>query len=453
MSSVLLRDVEVDGRRTDVRIEAGVISHVGRCLPKASACVDGSGGALLPGLHDHHLHLMALAAQTYSIDLSDLAGPAALAEALRQAATRDGWIRATGYHESTAGDLDRDVLDRIRHDVPLRVQHRSGALWVLNSAALDRVAGALDDSPGVERDARGRATGRLWRFDARLRAVLPAAAPDLAAVGRALARVGITGVTDATPDLDAGALGLLARARRDGALPQRITLLGAPDDVPLPPGLTCGPRKILLHDHDLPPFDELVEVVRHSHDRDRPVAVHCVTRHSLVLTLAVLEETGVLPGDRIEHAAVAPPEVAIWMARLGVAVVTQPDFVRTRGEAYRRDVDADDLPHLYPYASLLGAGVRTCVSSDAPYGAYDPWRVIATAAHRPLGPSEDVDATTALHGYLTPPDEPGGTARRVRTGAPADLVLLQVPLAEALRAPRSDLVRATWIEGRNVPAR
>src|SRR5439155_480481 len=48
------------------------------------------------------------------------------------------WLRAVGWagHEH---DLDRDVLDAVVPDRPVRVQHRSGALWVLNSAALRRV--------------------------------------------------------------------------------------------------------------------------------------------------------------------------------------------------------------------------------------------------------------------------------------------------------------------------
>jgi predicted amidohydrolase YtcJ len=57
----------------------------------------------------------------------------------------DGWIRAVGYHEAVAGPLDRHALDGLSPAVPVRVQHRSGVLWTLNSAGLARVG--LPDHP------------------------------------------------------------------------------------------------------------------------------------------------------------------------------------------------------------------------------------------------------------------------------------------------------------------
>jgi hypothetical protein len=65
---------------------------------------------------------------------------AALAEVLATSVSGDdGWIRAIGYHDSVAGPLDRAALDALVPTVPLRVQHRSGVLWILNSAGLARV--------------------------------------------------------------------------------------------------------------------------------------------------------------------------------------------------------------------------------------------------------------------------------------------------------------------------
>jgi len=468
MNGLVLRDVEVDGRRLDVTVVDGVIAQVGppsphprSRSPRVAEDVDGAGGALLPGLHDHHLHLFAMASAAASIDCSpaaiaDLDG---LAAALRGASTANEWIRAVGYHESIAGDLDRHVLDRLVADRPVRVQHRGGALWVLNSAALSRVAAALDDSGDVERDAAGAPTGRLWRYDDRLRRALPYAPPDLAEVGRRLASYGITGATDATPDLDETGLRLLGRATETGAIAQRLTLLGAPlhaDAAGYRAGdrIAVGPYKLHLRDHELPEFDDLVARIATAHAAGRPVAVHCVTRVSLLLTLAALAQAGPVEGDRIEHGSVVPPEARTQLGALGVRVVTQPDFLRSRGDAYLRDVDTDDVPLLYPYASLLAAGVATCAASDAPYGSADPWQVIASATTRRtaagvvIGGDERVDASTALAGYLSAPDDPAGAPRRIQPGSPADLVLLDGPLAEALSDPSTERVRAVWIGGR-----
>ena len=64
-----------------------------------------------------------------------------------------------------------------------------------------------------------------------------------------------------------------------------------------------------------------------------------------------------------------------------------------------------------------------------------------------IGPDERLTPSQALAGYLSPPDDPGAPPRRVAAGSPADLVLLRVPLAEALAAPSAGLVAATLIRG------
>ena len=64
--SVLVHDVEVDGRAgLDVRLADGRITAIGPRLAPAPGddVLDGHGGALLPGLHDHHLHLRATGAR------------------------------------------------------------------------------------------------------------------------------------------------------------------------------------------------------------------------------------------------------------------------------------------------------------------------------------------------------------------------------------------------------
>jgi len=441
--SLLLLDVEVDGARVDVRVTGRHVTQVGPGLRAARGdeVVVGSGGALLPGLHDHHVHLMALAASLGSVpcgppDVLDVAG---LRRALRSASGAS-WVRGTGYHESVAGHLDRDVLDVFLPDRPVRVQHRSGGLWVLNSRALDLLWLASDTCPDVERDANGRLTGRLWRWDTQLRERLGGECPDLGAVEHRLAGLGITGVTDATPDLDPATCARLRQGVR-----QHVQLLGSP--------VGPSPRKLLLRDHDLPDFEQLVSAVEAARRDGRPVAVHCVTRDALLLSLAALEQVGVLAGDRIEHGSVVPPEVVGTMARLGLTVVTQPVFLADKGDDYLRDVAAEDQPLLYPYGSLLRAGVRVAPSSDAPFGDPDPWRGIAAAGHRRstsgavLARHERVAAHDALAGYLSPLDDPGGAPRRVAPGAPADLCLLHVPLAVALSDPSAVNVRSTWVDG------
>ncbi|WP_226365029.1 amidohydrolase family protein [Pseudonocardia sp. ICBG162] len=437
--SFLLRGAEVDGRRTDVLVRDGRVVPVdGRRVDEVVEC---AGGALLPGLVDHHLHLHALAAAERSVRCPS--DPAALGRVLAAAAGDvHGWVRGVGF---PGDDLDVDLLDRLHPSRPVRVQHRSGALWVLNTAALERI-GPLDH-PGVERVA-GAPTGRILRGDDWLRSRLPPAEPfDLAALGARLAGLGLTALTDATPDVEAGA------ARSLTAVPQRLTLLGVPLGETAPEGTVTGPYKMVLADSGLPDLDELTDRIRAAHAAQRPVAVHTVTRESLVLLLAALDDAGRLPGDRVEHAALVPAEL-IGELR-GLAVVTQPGFLADRGDLFRREVPAVEHPDLYRCASLRDHGVPVAFSSDAPYGPVDPWRVIDAAVTRAtpdgdaLGPGEAVSARDALDLYLA--GRPGGPVRRVTAGAEADLVLMHEPLDVALQAPSMDGVRQVWIGG--VPMR
>jgi predicted amidohydrolase YtcJ len=481
MTGLLVRGAEVHGRApVDVRIAGGVVAEIGSGLAPGDGedVIDARGGALLPGLCDHHLHLYAMAAAAASVPCGPPAvtGSAALAAAFAAAPVgEDGWVRGVGYTEDVAGLLDAAGLDRLHWDRPVRVQHRSGALWIVNTAGAHALRLDAAEHPGIERDGRGRPTGRLWRADGWLRARLPRSSPpDLAATGARLARLGITHVTDATPDLDAAAVDAISAAMSSDALPQHVQLLGAPlswapTTGPRPPTTgpptpttgprapTTGPFKIILADSMLPDIETLAERIRAAHAAGRAVAVHCVTREALVLLLAAFDDADARPGDRVEHAALVPAELIPRLRSLGLTVVTQPGFLTQRGDDYLRDVPTAEHGDLYRARSLLDGGVGYGLSSDAPYGSIDPWTIISAAVDRTspsglvIGPAERLTPAQALAGYLSPPDAPGSAPRRVAAGFPADLVLLRVPLAHALHAPSAEIVAATIIDGCIVP--
>ncbi|MFO1378045.1 MAG: amidohydrolase family protein [Steroidobacteraceae bacterium] len=461
---VLIRRAELTpGRLADVRIAGDRVSEIGPGLAPLPGddIVDAAGAALLPGLHDHHLHLPALAAALHSLRC----GPPEVRTADELAARLvaadhapdpdDAWLRGYGYHESVAGDIGRDWLDAHVSRRPARLQHRSGRLWVLNSRALGMLDDGAADSP-LERIA-GRPTGRLYDGDDWLRRRLRGEWPDLATASAFLARRGVTGITDATPGNDPDRLARLRDARDRGGIRQRVLVMG---DASLSaaastdPRLRVGPLKIHLHETALPGFDDLVAAMRASHADGRAVAVHCVTRAELHFTLAALREAGPGRGDRIEHASVAPPDTLPLLRALGLTVVTQPHFILERGDAYLSDVDAEDRAWLYRLRSFLDAGIRLAAGSDAPFGDADPWRAMQAAVDRRTasgaicGPDEALTPEQALALYCGDALDPGGAPRRIVAGAPADLCLLDRPWP-AVRGNLGDArVRITWSGGR-----
>lgn len=379
------------------------------------------------------------------------------AQAVREALTAamlsrptGAWIRATGYHEGVAGALTRDGLDKISISHKLRIQHRSGALWMLNTPALDAVL-AGDPAPDAAiRDANGVLTGHFRRADAWLRTRVPPLDLSLGQACQTLARRGVTGFTDASVTNDAGAAEAIATRVRDGSILQRVMLMGAPN---LPPAsqYMIGPVKFLLDDSTLPDVDVLADQMRRAHAGGRAIAIHCVTIAELAVALAALDAAGAAPGDRIEHGGEITEFAAREICRLGLTVVTQPAFIHDKGDRYLRDCEDPNL--LYACNSLMRLGVRVAGSSDAPYGDADPWLAMRTATTRRtragaiLNAEERVTPGEALSLYLGGFGDPGGQRRRVEIGARADLCLLAAPISEALDALDASLVVMTMVNG------
>ena len=337
----------------------------------------------------------------------------------------DGWIRAVGYHEAVAGPLDRAVLDDVSPPVPVRVQHRSGVLWTLNSAGLARVG--LDDHP----DGRLHSADRGWSD------TLQRNETGLAEVSSQLCGYGVTGVTDATPDLDAADIVKLIFAHQHGELRQRVHCL--------------APGKRILHDTDLD-LDDLTAWIAERHADGGAVAVHCVTAPQLVVALSALRTAGRHPQDRIEHAAVVPDDSMAELADLGVTVVTQPNFVAERGDQYLADIPAAEQHELWRVASLQRAGVPVALSTDMPFGGSDPWAAMRAAVRRTttsaavLGADECVSAGEALAMFFGKADQPV-VHRTVEPGQPGDLCVLAAPPADVLRELDSSMVAATIVAG------
>jgi predicted amidohydrolase YtcJ len=220
--------------------------------------------------------------------------------------------------------------------------------------------------------------------------------------------------------------------------------------------LVIGAQKFLFDESALPDLEALAESIREAHSSRRPVAIHSVTRSEILFALAAIEIAGALAGDRLEHASIAPPESVESARRLALTVVTQPNFVAERGDAYLRNVEASDQGYLYRLGGWLDAGVALGGGTDAPFGSPDPWRAMRSAVERrapsgePLGASEAISPERALALFTTRPEAPGGRPRELCVGARADLCLLTVPWSEARRELDSELVAATIRNGRPV---
>lgn len=449
----------LNGSRVDIRFNQRIEAIASGLDPQpGEETRDATGHLLLPGLHDHHLHFLAYAASLNSVDCSApaLEQTDALLVHLRTALTdQHTSLRAIGYHEGSASLLDRAALDSVSRTVPIRVQHRTGRLWIYNSAAINELG--IDDFPdGAERDSRGSLTGRFFHVDDWLRARVPRRLPDLFQASRQLAALGITGFTDAGPDNNSGTLDLFRQAQKNGQLLQKVTMMGRPElDFDNAGLLALGPCKLYLKESELPDFDALCELIRQQHQRQRPVAFHCVTTTELHFALAALSVAGTCGRDRIEHASLCDDDALPLIQSLNLTVVSQPIFIAERGDRYRQSLAPAEQALLYRARSFIDAGIAFAGSSDAPFGSPSPWlsmraavRRLTPSGHR-LGVEERLDSNRALALYLGAPDDPGRSVRTLTVGEPADLVLLNDAVIDFEKDPLPT-VAATWIDGHYV---
>lgn len=188
-AGMILHDVEVEGRPgQDVAIEGDRIVAVGPDLATGrpgSDIVEGHGGALLPGLYDHHLHLRSMAARSRSAWRPARGGrPRRANAALTVAAAAlpvDQWIRGVGYDERVVGPWTGCVSTRSPPTTPSasstgpatsgRPTHRGSVAWrgcprrrtpMATSTTTTRPSVAsTGQDPGVEAAALASAGARL----------------------------------------------------------------------------------------------------------------------------------------------------------------------------------------------------------------------------------------------------------------------------------------------------
>lgn len=417
-------------------------------------------GAVLPGFVDPHLHFASavrLGLEAATLDPDDL--PARLRRA-RAVAPRGGWVFVAGY-DGDLTDLSRTVLDRLVPDRPAVVRHATGHAAVLNGLALRRLG-------WLRRYPDGRVVGRL---DDVARAVPPGAGPAPDAVrdvARQLLERGVTAFVDATATNGPHDWRRLSAWHAEGLVPQTAGMLFDPDRVDatwlgtLAEGRRFG-VKVVLEPADLGDRarQRLVQAADLARAARRPLAVHVPDLETLAFALEALGSLAVRPYVRLEHVGLCPPSLIPEVRHIADAVVTQPGFLRWRGDRYRDRVDPLAWPWLYPAAALLDAGITVAASSDAPIAPVDPLASLkalvarATRSGTVLGHPTPVPPLRLLALVTAEAAAVAGLGGgRLVPGAPADLVEVEPnPLAVAPTEWDTVRIRRVFVGGREVVGR
>jgi hypothetical protein len=160
--------------------------------------IDADGATIVPAFADCHAHVTDTG---YFLGPRDLSGTRSYDDyerAVRAVPNERGLVFAGQYDESQWRDgrrADAAPLERVHGDVPAMIVRVDGHSCVLNRAALAAIDLA-PDALGIERDASGTPTGKLfmeanWRAQARFMELIPPEekrAADRRAIDLALSR-------------------------------------------------------------------------------------------------------------------------------------------------------------------------------------------------------------------------------------------------------------------------
>ena len=427
-------------------VRDGKVVAVGEKGPCASALgkghepVDLKGGALLPGFIDTHLHPIMVIYFAMNCDLGSTTSMAELQQKLRAslaAKTDDSWLVGLNFDEQNLKEKrvpDRRDLDAISSDRPIIVIKHDGHSVFANGRAME-AAGITTSTPdpadgSVEKDEKGNPTG-VFREGAMALVTNSLPMPELPILQdtarktfRHMLSLGLTSlgvVLQTGPEGPAGTAGAFdtmamelfsadcalslysllipstgteLEGLRSSALNTGAHRLGgvklfadgtfgsstAYMDAPFSDG--PGKRGILMHTPE-----ELYRRMAEAHTAGWQVCIHAIGDSGNHLCAELYErlfKEFPRPGcrHRIEHASVMDMKTLKDLARLGIAVSSQPMFIHSEKGWLPRRLGAERCKMVYPFRSFLEAGVKLAGASDAPVELLDVLHAIMCCVTR-----------------------------------------------------------------------
>lgn len=428
--------------------------------------------------------------------------------------------------ELTGPEPERDGLDAAAKGRPVLLRHSHGHAYTVNSAVLFMAGipeGIHRQPEGGEivTDAGGRPTGVLKEtaMSSVNRLLQPESDTSIAdALERASAAYAADGLTSVTDAGVAGGwighspleFGAYQRARDAGMLKTRFQAMvtldalhpvaGHADDgerVTLDAGLRTGlgdewlqvgPAKVFADGSIMSRTAAMTQEYEHCHhvygylQQDAAhmrastlaaaaagwsLALHALGDAAVDFAIETIEEAQLSYGrpripHRIEHGGVVRDDQIRDMARLGIVLATQPNFIAAFGEGEEERLGVERAALSYPAKRLLEAGVVLPGSSDRPVTHGAPLRVMQdfvlrrSFAGKDYSPADRISAAEALHAYTVGSAVAtgwGGRKGQIRPGQLADFVVLGASPMEVPAEQIGDIevvataVGGVWVHG------
>ena len=459
-------------------VYVGEDSEASKLVGPQTEVVNLNGKTVLPGFTDCHVHMASFGRSLSELHLRNVTSITQLRELVREKSQQfppGTWIIGGGWDQEKFAEKrlpTRWDLDRVSPDNPVVLFRVCSHICVANTKALEKA--------GIERDTvtpqggeidRDSSTGELTgiirekAMDLLFKAFPKASEEEilkvcLSACGKAV-EAGLTGVhwiVESTAEVQ-----VIKRINREGKLPLRVYLLipveflenleelglerGPGDSLLKIGGLkilldgSLGARTAALYEpySDAPETSGMVTcnqedfeiLVSNAHKAGLQLAVHAIGDKATDVALKAVEKALEKnpKGDhrhRIEHASVSNKELIQRMKELGVAASVQPHFTVSDFWIEKR-LGTERARWVYPFRSLMKAGVVVCGGSDCPVEPISPLLGIWAAVFKQpnskerLTIEEAIGLYTVNAAYTTFDEDMKGT---IEEGKLADMIVV-----------------------------
>ncbi|MHA1689283.1 MAG: amidohydrolase [Promethearchaeota archaeon] len=509
--------VEAVGAIDEKIVAVGTLEQVKKILGEDHELINLNGGCLLPGFIDCHLHPVGSLFYYVYPELSEVKSIEELKEILKKNAkekNNDDLILGLNFNEQnfdesklpTCWDLDDAIPDK-----PCAILRTDGHLIVANSKALEWAGITTETIPPeggeIQKDNKGNLTGILTENATNL-IMNKLTPPDADTINEAtlkfsqdLAKKGITSIHGVIElDTKGGVENLggvsipIMKLIKSQFLqncyfliytqtPKKLKRMKKP---PLHEDMEDGKYKIgglkswfdgtfgsssaLMFENfaDQPEKNGflvinenvLYERMKAAHELGYQIAIHAIgdkaNRMIVNMYEKILNESP-RPDHRhrIEHASMLTEDVINDMKKLGLIASCQPSFLNSEYTWLEKRLGKERCKHVYPYKSLISAGVLVAAGSDCP--VEDPNPILglhALVTRNGFVPEECIPIEEALKFY-TINAAIASFQEHVRgsieIGKMADLVILD---ENPLQVPPNEIknlrVLSTFIRGKRV---
>lgn len=500
--------VEAVGISDDRIVCTGTPEQVRAHLGSGAEEINLRGQILLPAFNDAHIHIWKVGdLQTYLLDLRGVRSMEEMLDKIADFARNNPdkpWIMARGFNEANFPDRrmpDRLDLDKVVKNRPCHITRTCAHMVVLNSRALE-LCGISKHTPvpgggEIRVNSDGEPSGVLSETALGLaRKFLPEYTPAMyremiLAAQEAFLKLGISSATDPAvmPDL----LEVYKAMDSAGELKIRINaipvLVPDGDTTPLPlpehyrsdfltvntvklfsDGGLSGRTAALKHYYKDSTeqgvirldFDFFREIASSAQEAGFKIATHAIGDRAIDLVLKVYEsiagENARNTEHRIEHLGLPELSHLTRMKDMRVHCVTQPAFLYELGRNFRNYLPDYYLDNVYPFRSVLEAGVNLAFSSDAPVVKdFSPLMGIRNAVERKdntgtcIAPCQCISIADALRAYTVnaaKANDDGDKKGTLVSGKLADFVILDKnPLETSPEQISGIRVTGTWTGG------